>query len=57
MQKLMLENPVVLSARAKAVKGMVELVRGNLELGISSPWFFFFFFLGHCSNFRKLLNA
>lgn len=34
-------NPVVLSARAKAAKGMVELVRGNLELGISSPWFFF----------------
>ncbi|KAE8099350.1 hypothetical protein FH972_017339 [Carpinus fangiana] len=25
-------NPVVLSARAKAAKGMVELVRGNLEL-------------------------
>jgi hypothetical protein len=36
-------NPVVLSACAKAAKGMVELVRGNLKLGLSSPWFFFFF--------------
>ena len=32
-------NPVVLSARAKAAKGLVELVHGNLELGMLSPWF------------------
>lgn len=38
-------NSVPLSARAKAAKGLVELVCGNLESGISSLWFPFFFFL------------
>lgn len=47
-------SPFVSSVRAKAAKGLVELVRGDLQLGILKPWFLF---LGHCKSFLKVLNA